>query len=465
MKAFETINASNASDKTLEARVNNLASIVATNQQNNTIEHEQLSDKMTETVTSFNTLKNQVEDINNSFKSELETFENDTSSKVDNIQATANQAVQTADNVSLELETTNAQVSSINNVITNPTLTKETINADNAFIDNIKADHVTADHLTINESLGDITTNDITMNGSLYKGNLELTPLDVFSSELPAVFKITNFNVGRATLTLYRNREGTTYPISTIAIESSGFNAGNATLDDEYRTFRAQYTYNNALYLELSGPEWRLETDRYYYSIQFMNTLPSVKIVVQNGLDFETNDATTSYIIETGTCNWFFGNHTEDYVTRINGAMRADTFVIDTIKGDSISSHNTLVTEYAKIVDSVFTQEDVTLKSNDYKEIIKPSNPDEEETDEGFTFIHEEIDPEAQEKVDTVLAVIDKDGLKADKAKIDNLTAENASIENLTITGEEIVWTDGNAYKPVEEDEDLSWVRSSNPWA
>lgn len=455
MKAFETIKIGNNDDKT-EARLNSLASLVNTNEQKNQIEHEQLKDKMTETQSAFNTLRTQIETSTNNFRNELEAFENDTDLKVENIQATANQAVQTSDNVSLELETTNAQVSSIINTITNPKLAKETINADNAFIGKVKTDHLTTDILTINDSLGNITTNDITMNGSLYKGNLELTPLDVFSSELPAVFKITNFNVGRATLTLYRNREGTTYPISTIAIESSGFNAGNATLDDKYRTFRAQYTYNNALYLELSGPEWRLETDRYYYSIQFMNTLPSVKIVVQNGLDFDTDKADTSYIIETGTCNWFFGNHTEDYITRINGAMRADTFVIDTISGDSISSHNTLVTEYAKIVDSVFNQEGITLKSGDYKEVVKPSTPGEE--NEGFTFIHEE-------EKDKVLAVIDKDGLKADNATIHNITSENASIENLTITGKEITWENGNTYSPVLADEDLSWVRSSNPWA
>lgn len=456
MKAFNTIKIGNNDDKT-EERLNSLASLVSTNEQKNQIEHDGLKDKMTETQTAFNTLRTQVETSNEDFRNELEAFENDTDLKVENVQATANQAVQTADNVSLELETTNAQVSSIINTITNPSLTKETINADSALIGNIKSNHLTADVLTINDSLGDITTNDITMNGSLYKGNLELTPLDVFSSELPAVFKITNFNVGRATLTLYRNREGTTYPISTIAIEASGFNAGNATLDDKYRTFRAQYTYNNALYLELSGPEWRLETDRYYYSIQFMNTLPTVKIVVQNGLDFDTNDATTSYIIEAGTCNWFFGNHTEDYITRINGAMRADTFIIDTIRGDSISSHNTLVTEYAKIVDSVFNQESITLKSGDYKETIKPS--------EGFTFIHEETNTETGEVTNKVLAVIDKDGLKADKATINNLTAVNASVGNLTITGQEITWTDGNTYSPVLADEDLSWVRSSNPWA
>ena len=461
MKAFETIKIGNNDDKT-EARLNSLASLVNTNEQKNHIEHEQLKDKMTETQSAFNTLRTQVETSTEDFRNELEAFENDTDLKVENIQATANQAVQTADNVSLELETTNAQVSSIINTITNPKLAKETINADNAFIGKVKTDHLTTDTLTINDSLGNITTNDITMNGSLYKGNIELTPLDVFSSELPAVFKITNFNVGRATLTLYRNRDGTTYPISTIAIESSGFNAGNATLDDKYRTFRAQYTYNNALYLELSGPEWRLETDRYYYSIQFMNTLPSVKIVVQNGLDFETNDATTSYIIESGTCNWFFGNHTEDYITRINGAMRADTFVIDTIRGDSISSHNTLVTEYAKIVDSVFNHEGITLKSGDYKEVVKPSTPGEE--NEGFTFIHEE-DEETGKKVDKVLAVVNKDGIKAYNATINNLTADNASIENLTITGKEITWTDGSTYSPVLADEDLSWVRSSNPWA
>lgn len=455
MKAFDTIKIGNTDDKT-EARLNNLASLVNTNEQTNQIEHEQLKDKMTETQSAFNTLRTQVETSTTNFRNELETFENDTDVKIEDIQAKVNQAVQTADNISLEFETTNAQVSSIINTITNPTLTKETINADNAVIGEVKTEHLTTDILTINDSLGNITTNDITMNGSLYKGNLELTPLDIFNSDLPAVFKITNFNVGRATLTLYRNREGTTYPISTIAIEASGFNAGNATLDDKYRTFRAQYTYNNALYLELSGPEWRLETDRYYYSIQFMNTIPSIKIVVQNGLDFDTDKAETSYIIETGICNWFFGNHTEDYVTRINGAMRADTFVIDTISGDSISSHNTLVTEYAKIVDSVFDQESITLKSGDYKEIIKPSNPDEE--NEGFTFIHEE-------ETDKVLATVNKDGLKADKANIDNIIAENASIENLTITGNEITWADGNTYSPVLADEDLSWVRSSNPWA
>lgn len=462
MKAFNTIKIGNTDDK-IEARLNSLASIVNTNEQTNQIEHENLKDKMTETQSAFNTLRTQVETSTTNFRNELEVFENDTDLKVENIQATANQAVQTADNVSLELETTNAQVNSIINNITNPVLTKETINSNNAIINELKTKHLTTDILTINDSLGNITTNDITMNGSLYKGNLELTPLDMFTSDLPAVFKITNFNVGRATLTLYRNREGTTYPISTIAIESSGFNAGNATLDDKYRTFRAQYTYNNALYLELSGPEWRLETDRYYYSIQFMNTLPSVKIVVQNGLDFDAYKAETSYIIESGTCNWFFGNHTEDYITRINGAMRADTFVIDTISGDSISSHNTLVTEYAKIVDSVFNQESITLKSGDYKEVIKPSNPDEK--NEGFTFIHEEINPETEEVTDKVLATVNKDGLKAGKATIDNITAKNASIENLTITGEEITWTDGNTYSPVLADEDLSWVRSSNPWA
>ena len=66
MKAFDTIKIGNTDDK-IEARLNNLASLVNTNEQTNQIEHENLKDKMTETQSAFNTLRTQVETSTTNF--------------------------------------------------------------------------------------------------------------------------------------------------------------------------------------------------------------------------------------------------------------------------------------------------------------------------------------------------------------------------------------------------------------